>query len=177
MMAMSLPLFHLWRGANMNLHQGSSKIQLSTEQAYQTAINDGFALLDTPINEQILKASLVNHSCGALVTFEGLVRNHNNQKSVEKLTYYGYEQLALNQGKLLIQKAKELFAIEQAVAIHRIGDLKIGDMAVWIGVTSAHRTSAFDACRWLLDEIKAEIPVWKQEFYPDSEPLWLSNNG
>lgn len=159
------------------LHQGSSTIQLSTEQAYQTAINDGFALLDSVIDERLLKSHLINHSCGALVSFEGWVRNHNNQKTVEKLTYYGYEQLALNQGKVLIQKTKELFAIEQAIAIHRIGDLKIGDMAVWIGVTSAHRASAFDACRWLLDEIKAHIPVWKQEFYPDSEPLWLSNNG
>lgn len=159
------------------LHQGSSTIRLSPEQAYQTAITDGFALLDVPIDEQWLKKSLINHHCGALATFEGWVRNHNNAKNVQKLTYYGYESLALNQGKALIQQAKQKFAIEQAVAIHRIGDLAIGDMAVWIGVVSAHRYPAFDACRWLLDEIKAHIPVWKQEFYPDSEPLWLSNNG
>lgn len=161
----------------MILHKGSSTIRLTTEQAYQTAMTNGFALLDTPIDERILKVSLASDTCGALTTFEGWVRNHNNSKTVEKLTYYGYEQLALNQGKHLIEQAKEKFAIEKAVAIHRIGDLSIGDMAVWIGVVSHHRYPAFDACRWLLDAIKAEIPVWKQEFYPDSEPLWLSNNG
>ncbi|MDO4895814.1 MAG: molybdenum cofactor biosynthesis protein MoaE [Moraxella sp.] len=158
-------------------HQGSSTIGLSTKQAYQTAITDGFALLDTPIDERILKTSLTHANCGALATFEGWVRNHNNARPVQKLTYYGYEQLALNQGKLLINQAKERFDIEQAVAIHRIGDLAIGDMAVWIGVVSAHRYPAFDACRWLLDAIKAQIPVWKQEFYTDSNTsLWLSNN-
>ena len=62
--------------------------------------------------------------------------------------------------------------------MHRIGDLAIGDLAVWIGVSARHRHAAFEACRWLLDAIKAEIPVWKQEFYADShESLWLSNNG
>lgn len=178
MMVMLLLLFHLWQGADMRLHQGSSVITLSHDDAYQTAITDGFALMDTPINEVVLKKSLLDGSCGALATFEGWVRNHNNARPVDWLTYYGYEQLALNQGKLLIKKAKAKFDIEHAVAMHRIGDLAIGDMAVWIGVTAHHRYPAFDACRWLLDAIKAEIPVWKQEFYTDSdESLWLSNNG
>lgn len=161
-----------------NLHQGSSAITLSENQAYQTAISQGFALLDKPIDDRRLKQALLNSSCGALATFEGWVRNHNNARPVARLTYYGYEQLALNQGNKLIKQAKAQFDIEQAIAIHRIGDLAIGDMAVWIGVVSAHRYPAFDACRWLLDAIKADIPVWKQEFYTDSEEsLWLSNNG
>lgn len=161
-----------------NLHQGSSVITLSEDEAYQTAITNGFALLDRPIDDRRLKHALMSESCGALATFEGWVRNHNNARPVTKLTYYGYEQLALNQGKKLVEQAKANFAIEKAVAIHRIGDLAIGDMAVWIGVVSAHRYPAFDACRWLLDAIKADIPVWKQEFYADSDKsLWLSNNG
>lgn len=160
------------------LHQGSSKISLSHEAAYHVAITDGFALLDTSIDEKKLKKGLLDDRCGALVTFEGWVRNHNNARPVKKLTYYGYEQLAVNQGKKLIDQAKERFDIKTAVAIHRIGDLAIGDLAVWIGVVSAHRHPAFDACRWLLDAIKADIPVWKQEFYTDSnQSLWLSNNG
>lgn len=161
-----------------NLHQAASAIGMSEDEAYQTAITNGFALLDKPIDDRRLKQALLNDSCGALVTFEGWVRNHNNARPVTELTYYGYEQLALNQGKKLTQQAKAQFAIENAVAMHRIGDLAIGDMAVWIGVVSAHRYPAFDACRWLLDAIKAEIPVWKQEFYADSdESIWLSNNG
>ena len=161
-----------------SLHKGSSIISISGNEAYDIAIEQGFALLDKPINDRRLKLALLNDQSGALATFEGWVRNHNNARPVTKLTYYGYEKLAINQGEKLITQAKQQFDIINAVAIHRIGDLAIGDMAVWIGVTAHHRYPAFDACRWLLDDIKADIPVWKQEFYADSEEsLWLSNNG
>ncbi|MFW2177518.1 MULTISPECIES: molybdenum cofactor biosynthesis protein MoaE [unclassified Moraxella] len=161
-----------------SLHKGSSIISISENEAYDLAIQQGFALLDKPIDDRRLKLALLNDQSGALATFEGWVRNHNNARPVTKLTYYGYEKLAINQGKKLIAQAKQQFDIVNAVAIHRIGDLAIGDMAVWIGVTAHHRYPAFDACRWLLDAIKADIPVWKQEFYADSEEsLWLSNNG
>lgn len=161
-----------------SLHKGSSIISISENEAYDIAIQQGFALLDKPINDRRLKLALLNDQSGALATFEGWVRNHNNARPVTKLTYYGYEKLASNQGEKLITQAKQQFDIINAVAIHRIGDLAIGDMAVWIGVTAHHRYPAFDACRWLLDAIKADIPVWKQEFYADSEEsLWLSNNG
>lgn len=161
-----------------SLHKGSSIISISGNEAYDIAIEQGFALLDKPINDRRLKLALLNDQSGALATFEGWVRNHNNARPVTKLTYYGYEKLAINQGEKLITQAKQQFDIINAVAIHRIGDLAIGDMAVWIGVTAHHRYPAFDACRWLLDALKADIPVWKQEFYADSEEsLWLSNNG
>ena len=161
-----------------SLHKGSSIISISGNEAYDIAIQQGFALLDKPIDNRRLKLALLNDQSGALATFEGWVRNHNNARPVTKLTYYGYEKLAINQGEKLITQAKQQFDIINAVAIHRIGDLAIGDMAVWIGVTAHHRYPAFDACRWLLDAIKADIPVWKQEFYADSEEsLWLSNNG
>ncbi len=159
-------------------HQGAMHISHSHDKAYQLAIKDGFALLDCAIDDRRIKQALLNAECGALATFEGWVRNHNNQRLVTHLTYYGYEQLALNQGKQIIAEACKKFDIEQAIAIHRIGELAIGDMAVWIGVVSAHRYPAFEACRWILDTIKADIPVWKQEFYADdSQSLWLSNNG
>ncbi len=159
-------------------HHNAKSITLSHDIAYQTAMIDGFALIDMPIDDLRLKKSLLDSSCGALATFEGWVRHHNNARPVDRLTYYGYEQLALNLGKKLVAQACTKFAIERAVAMHRIGDLAIGEMAVWIGVTARHRYPAFEACRWLLDAIKAEIPVWKQEFYTDNnESLWLSNNG
>lgn len=162
-----------------NKKHGQSKLVLTTEQAYELAFNQGFALIDTPIDEQRLKHCLHASDCGALATFEGWVRDHNNARQVSHLTYYGYESLAHNQGKQLITEAKAKFDITHAIAMHRIGELAIGDMAVWIGVASAHRYPAFDACRWLLDAIKAQIPVWKQEFYQDKgdNSLWLSNNG
>ena len=160
-----------------NVHGQSMSIKRSIDEAYLIAERDGFALLDTDIDESRLKKALDNDSCGAFVCFEGRVRNHNNATSVERLTYYGYEALAINQGRLIIEEAKRTFEITQAIAIHRIGELDIGDVAVWVGVASAHRYPAFDACRWILDTIKADIPVWKQEYYQDDSSKWLSNNG
>ncbi|MBP6485806.1 MAG: molybdenum cofactor biosynthesis protein MoaE, partial [Moraxella sp.] len=94
-----------------SLHQTSSKILLNEDEAYQTAINQGFALLDKPIDDRRLKQALLNGNCGALATFEGWVRNHNNARPVTKLTYYGYEKLAINQGEKLITQAKQQFDI------------------------------------------------------------------
>ena len=158
-------------------HQQASTISHTVEEVYQLAQTQGFALLDEAIDDQRLKDFLQDEQCGALATFEGWVRNHNNDSQVTSLTYYGYEKLAINQGKRIIEEAKLLFDIENAVAIHRIGALEIGDMAVWVGVSSKHRYPAFDACKWILDTIKADIPVWKQEFYQDEPSKWLSNNG
>ncbi|WP_218688814.1 molybdenum cofactor biosynthesis protein MoaE [Psychrobacter sp. BF1] len=160
-----------------NVHSKSMTIKRSAEQAYALAERDGFALLDIVIDDRRLKALLDDDSCGAFVSFEGRVRNHNNASRVERLTYYGYEDLAINQGRQIIEEAKRKFAITHAIAIHRIGALDIGDVAVWVGVASAHRYPAFDACRWILDTVKAEIPVWKQEYYDNQPSKWLSNNG
>ncbi|SUD91816.1 molybdenum cofactor biosynthesis protein MoaE [Psychrobacter phenylpyruvicus] len=158
-------------------HQQASSISHTADEVYQLAQTQGFALLDEAIDAQRLKDMLQDEQCGALATFEGWVRNHNNDSRVTSLTYYGYEKLAINQGKLIVEEAKRLFDIQNAVAIHRIGALEIGDMAVWVGVSSKHRYPAFDACKWILDTIKADIPVWKQEYYQDQSSKWLSNNG
>ena len=160
-----------------DVHNHSMTIKRSADDAYLIAERDGFALLDITIDEARLKNTLDNDSCGAFVCFEGRVRNHNNATSVDRLTYYGYEDLAINQGRAIIEEAKKRLEITHAVAIHRIGALEIGDVAVWVGVVSAHRYPAFDACKWILDTIKADIPVWKQEYYEDDSSKWLSNNG
>lgn len=160
-----------------DVHHQSMHINHSVDDAYLIAERDGFSLLDITIDESRLRNMLDNDSCGAFVSFEGRVRNHNNASSVDRLTYYGYEDLAINQGRQIIEEAKKKFDITHAIAIHRIGALEIGDIAVWIGVVAAHRYPAFDACRWILDAIKADIPVWKQEYYQDESSKWLSNNG
>ena len=164
-------------GDENEVHHRSMRIHRSVDDAYLLAQRDGFSLLDVAIDESRLRQMLDNDSCGAFVSFEGRVRNHNNATSVDRLTYYGYEELAINQGRQIIKEAKHKFEISHAIAIHRIGALEIGDIAVWIGVVSAHRYPAFDACRWILDAIKADIPVWKQEYYHDDSSKWLSNNG
>jgi len=160
-----------------NVHDHSMSIKRSADEAYLIAERDGFALLDIAIDEDRLKSTLDNDSCGAFVCFEGRVRNHNNAASVDSLTYYGYEDLAINQGRAIVEEAKKRFEITLVIWFHRVGALGIGDVAVWVGVVSAHRYPAFDACRWILDTIKADIPVWKQEYYEDDSSKWLSNNG
>lgn len=173
----SMPINADIENESKNVHSQSMRINRSVDEAYTIAQRDGFALLDIAIDESRLKAMLDDDSCGAFVSFEGRVRNHNNATSVERLSYYGYEALAINQGRQIIEEAKLKFGITHAIAIHRIGALEIGDIAVWIGVVSAHRYPAFDACRWILDTIKADIPIWKQEYYENEPSKWLSNNG
>ena len=163
--------------SHTDAHRQSSRISRSIDEVYQIAQQQGFALLDSAIDTQRLQDILEDDECGALATSEGWVRNHNNGSAVTRLTYYGYENLAINQGRLIIEEAKRLFDIQNAVAIHRIGALEVGDMAIWVGVSSKHRYPAFDACKWILDTIKADIPVWKQEYYQNESSKWLSNNG
>jgi molybdopterin synthase catalytic subunit len=120
------------------------------------------------------KTALHAEQCGGYVAFEGWVRNHNNGKVVEYLIYETYAALALAEGERIISQAKAEFAITDAYCVHRYGTLHIGDMAIWVGVAAAHRDAAFAACRFILDQVKQTVPIWKQEFYSDHTPAkWL----
>ena len=92
-----------------------------------------FALATTPLNPDELKQKLVNPQAGALVTFEGWVRNHNEGRAVRSLSYEALESLAVKEAGKIIAEAKEVFEIYDAVCIHCVGDLNIGDLAVWVG--------------------------------------------
>ena len=139
-----------------------------------------FALTDQPINVHALREQLTqNERCGAFNSFEGWVRRHNDGKTVDYLVYSAYAQLAQSQGEAIIAQAKQRFAIEDAVCVHRVGKLAIGEIAVFVGVSAGHRDAAFAACRFIIDPVKAEVPIWKQEFYTDGSaeqpPAWLAN--
>lgn len=137
-----------------------------------------FALSDQTIDAAALRQQLTQApECGAFACFEGWVRNHNDGKAVDYLIYSSYPELAHSQGQAVIAAAKQQFAIHHAVCVHRTGRLDIGDMAVWVGVTAGHRDAAFAACRFIIDTVKAEVPIWKQEFYRNGqEPAaWLAN--
>lgn len=137
-----------------------------------------FDITEKTIDANALREQLTQHeSCGAFACFEGWVRNYNDGKGVEYLIYSSYPELARTQGNAIIEQAKQQFAIKDAVCVHRVGRLDIGDMAVWVGVTAGHRDAAFAACRYIIDTVKAEVPIWKQEFYTDAdnETAWLAN--
>ena len=111
---------------------------------------------------------------GACVTFEGWVRNHNDGQPVQALDYEAYAPLAEKEGARILAEAREKFSILGAVCVHRVGALALGDMAVWVGVTAAHRGAAFDACRYIIDEAKARVPIWKKEHYADGGTVWIN---
>jgi len=104
---------------------------------------------------------------GALVVFEGIVRNHSRGRRTQYLEYEAYEGMAVKQMDELVATAAAKFAIDEARVVHRLGRMEIGDTSVLIVVSSAHRAPAFDACRYLIDTLKKTVPIWKKEFFVD----------
>jgi len=132
-----------------------------------TAEDDLYALVRTPIETTKIMARLKAQQDGALVMFEGIVRNHSAGRSTLYLEYEAYESMALNQMRQIGTEMREKFAIRRFAMVHRLGRLEIGETAVLIVVCSAHRAAAFDACRYGIDTLKRNVPIWKQEFFRD----------
>lgn len=133
-----------------------------------------FTLSESKLDIKKLRQDLENGQAGALVSFEGWVRNHNEGQPVERLDYEAFEALAETEGNVIIQEALQRFEIFDAVCVHRTGRLIIGDCAVWVGVTSAHRDAAFQAARYIIDQIKTRLPIWKKEHYKSGEAMWVN---
>lgn len=133
-----------------------------------------FRLQDSPIKIAALARGLTHDQAGACATFEGWVRNHNDGQAVASLEYEAYGELAEVEGQRILDEARERFDLLAAEAVHRVGHLQIGDMAVWVGVSAAHRGPAFEACRWIIDELKARVPIWKKEHYTTGASTWIN---
>jgi molybdopterin synthase catalytic subunit len=110
---------------------------------------------------------------GGYCAFEGWVRNHHLGREVLRLEYEAYEALALKEGQRVVDEAITRFGLTRCVCIHRTGALEIGDIAVMIAVSSPHRDEAFQACRYIIDEIKHRVPIWKKEFFKDGDSGWV----
>ncbi len=134
-----------------------------------------FTLSDQPIDPRAMKQLIVNPQSGGFVSFEGWVRNHNRGQTVIALHYSAHEKLALQVGKQIIEHAKEKFEINEAACSHRIGQLVIGDLAIWVGVSTDHRQAAFEACQYILSSVKKDVPIWKNEYYENGESGWIEN--
>lgn len=132
-----------------------------------------FNLSDRPFDIAPLRETLLDGHAGAFASFEGWVRDHNDGRSVHGLRYEAYVALAETEGERVLDEALEKFGIVDARCVHRIGDLAIGDLAVWVGVSAAHRDAAFAACRYIIDEVKSRVPIWKHERYAEGEAGWL----
>lgn len=133
-----------------------------------------FAIIDAPPDLAALRGELLAAEAGALATFEGWVRNHNDGRAVLRLDYEAFAPLAEKEGARILAEARARFAIVGAVCVHRTGRLAIGDLAIWAGVSAAHRGAAFEACRYIVDEVKARVPIWKNEHYAEGDSGWIN---
>jgi molybdopterin synthase catalytic subunit len=132
-----------------------------------------FSIADVPFDIAPLRARLLSNKAGAYLGFEGWVREVNEGRPVLALTYEAYVALAEAEGEKILDEALQRFAIVDAAAVHRVGRLVLGELAVWVGVSAGHRDGAFAASRWIIDEIKARVPIWKHEHYADGDAGWL----
>lgn len=132
-----------------------------------------FALSAEPIDAATLHAQLVDDGAGAWLVFEGRVRNRHAGRAVSGLHYQAYRPLAVAEGERILAEAVQRFALCQAVAVHRVGELAVGELAVWVGVSAGRRDAAYAASRWVIDAIKADVPIWKREHYLDGDAAWL----
>lgn len=133
-----------------------------------------FSVSDSAIRGDELRQRMSDPAGGGFCVFEGWVRNENDGRTVERLEYEVYEPLAIKEGENVLRDAKQHFPYLQACCVHRTGMLEIGECAVWIGVAAPHRDEAFKACRYIIDEIKVRLPIWKKEHYVDGDSGWVN---
>lgn len=132
-----------------------------------------FRIAEAPFAVADLQASLEDPHAGACVTFEGRVRDHHQGRAVAGLRYEVHAALAEAEGARIVADALLRFDCVYARCVHRSGVLVIGELAVWVGVSAAHRDAAFAACRHIIDEVKARVPIWKHERYADGDAGWV----
>ncbi len=134
----------------------------------------GFRFSSTPIDTEAGRSSLQDGAAGGYVSFEGWVRDHNEGLAVRRLEYEAFVELAVKEGDRIVAEAMNRFPLRGACCVHRIGELAIGDLAVWVGVSAVHRGEAFDACRYIIDEVKHRLPIWKKEHYVNGDSGWVN---
>lgn len=133
-----------------------------------------FRFSHTPIDAVPLRAELIDPHCGGFAAFEGWVRDHNEGQKVTRLDYEAFEALGVREGERIIAEARERFGVERILCVHRLGSLDLTDVAVWVGAAAAHRDEAFRACRYVIDEVKHRVPIWKKEHYVSGDSGWVN---
>jgi molybdopterin synthase catalytic subunit len=133
-----------------------------------------FILQEIPIDPVKAKNTCHDPANGAVVIFEGMVRADEHKGSpVSGLLYVADTSAVLAEGEKIIIEALSKFSITEALCIQRIGQLKTSETAIWIGVWAAHRDEAFKGCRYIIEEVKKRLLIWKKEFYSDGSSAWI----
>ena len=133
-----------------------------------------FRFSTAPLDTRALQDELRDISCGGFAAFEGWVRDHNEGHAVTRLEYEAFAELAEKEGARIVEEARQRFGVARATCVHRVGSLALGEVAVWVGVSAAHRDEAFRACRFIIDEVKHRVPIWKKEHYVTGDSGWVN---
>jgi molybdopterin synthase catalytic subunit len=126
-------------------------------------------LTTEPLDMGEIARRVVPVECGATVTLDGYVRQFTKGRETEYLVYEAYDAMAVSEMEKMVVQAKEQFAISHVGIVHRTGRLEIGETSIVISVAAPHRRPAFEACEWLITELKRTVPIWKKEVYADGE--------
>ena len=134
------------------------------------------AIVEGAIALDALVDAVRTDACGAVVTFLGVVRatSAGDERPVDGLTYEAYPAMALAEMQTIAHEARMQFDVDVAI-VHRTGALALGEASVGIAAASAHRGVAFDACEFVIDQLKLRVPVWKKEHYVDGDATWRAN--
>ncbi|HEU5134764.1 MAG TPA: ThiF family adenylyltransferase [Steroidobacteraceae bacterium] len=133
-----------------------------------------FRFSTQPLDTAALQREMRDVTCGGFAAFEGWVRNHNEGLEVTRLEYETFAELAEKEGARIVEEARAKFGVTRAACVHRVGSLALSDVAVWVGVSAAHRDEAFRACRYIIDEVKHRVPIWKKEHYVNGDSGWVN---
>lgn len=131
-----------------------------------------FEITNEPLDVGAIARRVVPKECGAIVTLDGFVRQFTKGRETLYLEYESYEPMALKEMEKLVRRAHEQFEIASVGIVHRLGKMEIGETSVVISVAAPHRRAAFEACEWVIKELKRTVPIWKKEVYADGE-TWI----
>ncbi len=171
----------LLAAVNHELAEPSQLLRDGDEVAFMPPVSGGagedfFRITREPILTQELANGMKAAEDGAVVVFEGIVRNHSRGRKTLYLEYEAYEPMAVRRMEEIGREAREKFSVDRIGMIHRVGRLNIGETSVAIIVTSAHRRAAFEACRYAVDLLKQIVPIWKKEYFEDGG-VWVEGEG
>ena len=171
----------LLTAVNQEIAEPSLALREGDEVAFMPPVSGGagedfFRLTRDPIPTHDLTRQLTAPEDGAVVVFEGVVRNHSRDGKTLFLEYEAYEPMALRKMEEIGREMREKFPVDGIGMIHRLGRLEIGETSVAIVVTSAHRAAAFEACRYAIDRLKQIVPIWKKEHFEDGA-VWAEGEG
>jgi len=130
------------------------------------------ALTLNPIDVKSLIDHVTTDESGGIDIFIGTTRNHSDGKTVTLLEYEAYEPMAFAVIEHLVEEAKRRWPLNRVAVVHRLGRVPVGEASVAVAVAAAHRNEAFEGCRFLIDMIKKDVPIWKKEFFSDGSTEW-----